>query len=66
MACGLTPDQIAKGDYSKSDVMAGLDIARHFGQNPITFLRELATAPAWMVDMLAWYVSVDTAGRSEA
>ena len=21
MACGLTPDQIAKGDYSKSDVM---------------------------------------------
>lgn len=65
MACGLTPAQIGKGEFARSDVMIGLDIARHFGQNPITFLRELATAPAWLVDLLGWYVSVDTASRSD-
>jgi hypothetical protein len=59
--CGVSPEQIGKGEFTRSDVMTGLDIAKHFGQNPITFLRELAMAPAWMVDMLAWYVSVDKA-----
>ena len=63
MACGLTPEQIGKGDYAKSDVMTGLDIARHFGQNPITFLRELSTSPAWLVELLAWYVSVAKASQ---
>lgn len=63
IACGVTPQQIAKGEFSKSDVMTSLDIARHFGQNPITFLQELAMSPAWLVELLAWYVSVDTASQ---
>lgn len=64
--CGVTTEQVAKGEFVWGDLGTAFEIARCFGQDPIEYARKLAHEPEWMVDLLALYVTLrDTKDKAK-
>lgn len=60
----MSAQQIAEGAFEWTDVGMAYVIAAEFGQDPIAFAQRLAHEPRWLVDQLAWFVSLREAKRA--
>lgn len=56
--------QIADGAYEWTELGTAYRIAAEFGQDPIRFARRLAREPAWVVEQLAFFVTLREAARA--
>ena len=58
--CGVAVKNIAAGKFAWKELGLALKVCERFGQDPLTWLAKLHSAPAWMSDVLGWYDSLRT------